>query len=194
MSNGTMEFSEQLNELAEALTHFQSNVPDIPHTKDVKYKGVCYSYAPLSKILSSIRKPLSDAGLSITQGTETHNGAMCLTTMLMHKSGQWIRSRTALCGQMSSMKDLGSAMTYSRRYALSSILGIAADEDVDEEPSIRAEQDALPRLTGEQVQSVYASVSNNKEEIEKICRHYGVASIPEIPAKCWTDLKAKLGV
>lgn len=187
-----MEYSDQINELAEALAQFQEQVPAIPREAQVKYKGVCFKYADLPTILSKIRKPLAKAGLSFLQGTESHGGRLYLSTMLMHKGGQWIRSRLPLAGNFQEMKGLGAAVTYGRRYALSSILGIASDDDIDDEPAIRQEQDKKPRLNAQQVKWAAEAIGNNKDLMKVVLDNYGCTSLTEIPASCWTELHGHL--
>jgi len=188
----TMEYSENINELAGALASFQAEVPAIPRESCVKYKGVNFKYADLPTILSKIRKPLAKVGLSFIQGTESHMGRLYLSTMLMHKSGQWIRSKLPLAGNFNEMKGLGGAVTYGRRYALSSILGIASDDDVDDEPEIRREQDKKPRLTHDQVNWVSTQIGNNQELLKVILDNYQCKSVTEIPLACWSEIHTYL--
>ena len=83
-------------------------------------------YADLAAIFDAARKPLSANGLAITQ--TIGNGV--LHTRLLHTSGQWIASEHPL--PMSGRpQEIGSALTYARRYSLSALIGIAADEDDD---------------------------------------------------------------
>lgn len=127
-----MNQSEQINELAAALSKMQGTVGPVFKNKTAKVQmksggTYTYTYADLAGIWETIRKPLSDAGLSICQ---TFVGRE-LITILMHSSGQWIKSILPLSCMGLKPQELGSEITYFKRYALSSILGIAADEDED---------------------------------------------------------------
>ena len=83
-------------------------------------------YADLAAIFDAARKPLSANGLAIVQTI----GDGVLHTRLLHTSGQWIASEHPL--PMSGRpQEIGSALTYARRYSLSALIGIAADEDDD---------------------------------------------------------------
>lgn len=127
-----MNQSEQINELASALSKMQGLVGSVTKNKTVKIptkngNSFSYTYADLAGIWEAIRKPLSESGLCITQ-------TFCdktLVTLLMHSSGQWIKSSLPLSRMGSTPQELGSEITYLKRYALSSILGISADEDDD---------------------------------------------------------------
>jgi len=88
-------------------------------------------YADLACIIDTVRKPLSDAGLSYVQLPETKDGKVGVTTILMHTSGQWIKSSLFLKTDKDTAQGAGSALTYAKRYSLASIVGIAADLDDD---------------------------------------------------------------
>src|SRR5271170_4188941 len=120
--------SENINELATALSKMQGNMGPIYKNKTAKIptkSGATYSYtyADLAGIWECIRKPLLDTGLSVTQ---TFNGSL-LITILMHSSGQWIKSELPLNCMGLKPQELGSEITYLRRYALTGILGLSAD-------------------------------------------------------------------
>lgn len=127
-----MNQSEQINELAKALSNMQGNVGAVFKNKTAKIptksgSTYSYSYADLAGIWDCIRKPLMENGLALTQ---TFNDSM-LVTLLMHSSGQWLKSSLPLSCMGAKPQDLGSEITYLRRYALTSILGISADDDDD---------------------------------------------------------------
>ena len=87
------------------------------------------SYADLHAVIKSSFPHLSKHGLSVSQGNEMIMGAVCVTTTLMHSSGQWIRSKVKLPLAKKDAQGVGSAITYGRRYGLSAIVGIAQYDD-----------------------------------------------------------------
>jgi len=95
--------------------------------KDTENEFFKKPYADLASCWEACRKPLSDNGLSVSQVQDEN----FLITILMHESGEWIRSRTkiSMSEGKNAMQAYGSAMTYARRYALSAIVGIAQDDD-----------------------------------------------------------------
>ena len=124
LSMSGMKTSEQISELAAALAAAQGMMENAvmnrvnPHFKS--------KYADLAAIFDAARKPLSANGLAIVQTI----GDGVLHTRLLHTSGQWIASEHPL--PMSGRpQEIGSALTYARRYSLSALIGIAADEDDD---------------------------------------------------------------
>lgn len=121
-----MEKSEQINELAAALTGFQSVVRNVP--KDGTNPFFKSKYATLENTIDTVRESLVDHDLSFSQFPSGDNQ---LTTILMHKSGQYLMATNKYYPKDPSPQGQGSAITYMRRYALSSVLGIATEEDDD---------------------------------------------------------------
>lgn len=122
--------SENLTELSASLAKAQAALKAAPYNRtNPHFKN---KYADLASVLDTIRKPLADQGLSITQTTELRGETFCLVTTLRHVSGQWIASEYPL-PQTARPQELGSALTYARRYSLSAMACIAADEDDDAE-------------------------------------------------------------
>lgn len=124
--------------LASALAKAQSELTSPPRNREVevvskrtggRYK---FKYATLDSIIDHVRPALTKNGLWFTQTLEGNEaGKYKLVTQLLHESGQTIRSETPLLVEESGNQAFGSALTYMRRYALTAMLGIAADEDDD---------------------------------------------------------------
>ena len=125
-NNSSKFMSESINELAAALSQFQGAAVQPSFNKAVNYGQTRFRYADLAECQRVTRKPLADAGLAVTQTIEGHY----LVTRLMHKSGQFISSQLPMSAP-SKMQELGSMLTYLKRYAYCAILGIAADDDDD---------------------------------------------------------------
>jgi len=148
-----MKHSEQINELAKALSGFQSEVVDADKDK----KGYGYNYADLSQILSIIRPLLSKHGLSFMQHASNLDDKILVETIVMHSSGQWISSELAMQlaqGKgMNSAQAVGSVITYARRYALTAMFGIAQqDDDASQKqetnkPKLEAVKQKTPELS-----------------------------------------------
>ena len=124
-----MTTSEAVNELAAALAKAQAAMKNAvlnkvnPHFKS--------KYADLAGIRDAVTPALSTNGIAVTQTLDADvNDRYYVRTRLLHTSGQWIESLCPIIG-MADMQKMGSAITYARRYSLSAICGIAADEDDD---------------------------------------------------------------
>src|SRR5256714_9736447 len=94
-----------------------------------------FRYAPLSTGLDIIRKALGQQQIATVQTTaiDVGSGTINLTTVLAHASGEWIASDWPVCrlADTASPHRMGAALTYARRYALFTLVGIAGEDDLD---------------------------------------------------------------
>jgi ERF superfamily len=97
--------------------------------------GRTFRYAPLSSGLDIVRKALGQHEIATVQTTAIDQvaQAVSLTTVLAHSSGEWIASDWPVCAlsEMATPRRMGAALTYARRYALFTLVGIAGEEDLD---------------------------------------------------------------
>lgn len=127
--------SEDISKLALALSKAQESLENVKKDKS----GYNYKYADLASCLDIIREPMTTNELSVSQIVSTQDGHQVLHTLLMHSSGQWLKSTFVLNFEasvgrdgkksMNNMQELGSGISYARRYALSAIIGLAQDDD-----------------------------------------------------------------
>jgi hypothetical protein len=127
-----MKTSETIVEISKALIAVQGQVKNIG--KDSQ--GYGYNYTSLDKLLDYVRPMLVHYGLAVVQTpTSEPNGSVGVCTRLIHTSGEWIEdTMTAQLSQLAKMNAYqvaGSVITYFRRYAISSMLGIASEDDKD---------------------------------------------------------------
>jgi ERF superfamily len=98
-------------------------------------RGRTFRYAPLSSGLDIVRKALGQHEIATVQTTSIDQAtqAVSLTTVLAHSSGEWIASDWPVCAlsEMATPRRMGAALTYARRYALFTLVGIAGEEDLD---------------------------------------------------------------
>ncbi len=94
-----------------------------------------FRYASLSSGLDIIRKALGGHQIAVTQTTHIDRaaGMVNLTTLLLHTSGEWISSDWPVCqlSETAAPRRMGAALTYARRYALFTMVGIAGEDDLD---------------------------------------------------------------
>jgi hypothetical protein len=102
-----------------------------------------FRYASLSSGLDIVRKTLGGQQIAVAQTTniDRSSGAVNLTTVLMHTSGEGIASDWPVCAlsEISQPRRMGAALTYARRYALFTMVGIAGEDDLDA-PDVTNEQ------------------------------------------------------
>src|SRR4029077_662113 len=94
-----------------------------------------FRYAPLSSGLDIVRKTLGQHEIATLQTTaiDSAAGMVNLTTTLAHASGEWIASDWPVCpiAETTNPQRMGAALTYARRYALFTLVGIAGEDDLD---------------------------------------------------------------
>lgn len=119
--------------LAAALVAFQGEVPPIPKNRVAKMGSYSYRYADINDMWDALREPLHRHGLAVTQplAAATQPGHIAIRTTIWHESGE-THAETAefpIAGR--TPQEIGSAITYAKRYALAAALGISVDDDDD---------------------------------------------------------------
>src|SRR5215472_6767583 len=115
-----------------------------------------FRYAPLSSGLEIVRKTLGQYEIATVQTTAIDQaaGIVNLTTVLAHSSGEWIASDWPVCPVTETERPhrMGAALTYARRYALFTLVGIAGEDDLDAPDLINpVQQPATLRIEGSSV-------------------------------------------
>src|SRR5436190_11409288 len=94
-----------------------------------------FRYASLSTGLDIVRKCLGQHEIATVQSTaiDRDSGLIQLTTTLVHASGEWVSSDWPVCAttETAAPHRMGAALTYARRYALFTLVGIAGEDDLD---------------------------------------------------------------
>jgi hypothetical protein len=134
--------SESVGALASALAKAQAELVNPEKTLTATIRAAApgegqrtFRYAPLSNGLDIVRKTLGQHEIATVQTTaiDQASGILNLTTVLAHASGEWIASDWPVCpiAEMASPQRMGAALTYARRYALFTLVGIAGEDDLD---------------------------------------------------------------
>ena len=134
--------SESIGAIASALAKAQSELTNpekslvatirspFPRESDRTFR-----YASLSSGLDIVRKALGKHEIATVQTTSIDKdvGLIRLTTVLAHSSGEWVSSDWPVCpvGETAAPHKMGAALTYARRYALFTLVGIAGEDDLD---------------------------------------------------------------
>jgi hypothetical protein len=149
-----MERSESIKALSMALAKFHSQVGKI--AKDAKNPFFKSNYASLSHILQEVSEPLQSAGLVIAQFPDGTG----LVTMLIHsESGEYISSNyTMPVAKQNDPQAVGSAITYARRYAVSSILSLNVSDDDGNAAAVQPKKQ--PLQAGEKLDEAIKYVQN----------------------------------
>src|SRR5208282_3792439 len=132
--------SESIASLAAALAKAQVELvnPEKSLAATIRSDGRAeqtFRYAPLSSGLDIVRKTLGQHEIAVIQTTSVDQtaGTVNLTTVLAHSSGEWIASDWPVCAisEIAAPHRMGAALTYARRYALFTLVGIAGEDDLD---------------------------------------------------------------
>jgi hypothetical protein len=134
--------SQSISNLAAALAKAQIELvnPEKSLTATIKSAGFgdteeTFNYASLSSGLDIVRKTLGQHEIATVQTTavDQTTGIINLTTLLAHASGEWIASDWPVCSviETDTPHRMGAALTYARRYALFTLVGIAGEDDLD---------------------------------------------------------------
>lgn len=134
-------FSDTIGKLSEALALAQSQFKPVVKSKDNPFFKS--KYADLSMILDATQDALSANGLSLLQFPTTADGRAHVTSILVHKSGEWMNGTLSLKLDKDTPQGAGSAITYARRYSAEAILGISATDDDDGEAAMN--RDGKPK-------------------------------------------------
>jgi len=149
-----------------------------------------FRYAPLSSGLEIVRKTLGQHEIATVQTTaiDPTAGIVNLTTVLAHSSGEWIASDWPVCpiGETETPHRMGAALTYARRYALFTLVGIAGEDDLDAPDLISPSQpssgrDRRPSRGNERLDGKSATLSARTPVARQ-----------EKPATAKTNTKAKV--
>lgn len=126
-----MRTSDTITKLAAALSKAQAEIIEVK--ADAKNPYFKSEYSTLAACNKAVRGPLSKNGLSVIQCPASDNGLFSLTTRIQHDSGEYIEASLDMTTDKKiTPQNLGSLLTYFRRYMLCSMTGLAtAGEDDD---------------------------------------------------------------
>ena len=123
--------SGDISELAKALNRAQATLGHA--LKDATNPHFNSRFATLESVIDVVKPAFAENGLSFTQTTIRDEFGVSLVTTMLHESGQWMRGVLPVINEKNTAQSLGSGISYSRRYALSAIAGIAQiDDDANE--------------------------------------------------------------
>lgn len=183
-----IEMSENIKELATALSKTQAKIEAA--VKGSENPEFQMRYANLAAVWAACRNALTKNGLSVVQFPgEISGNFMCMTTMLMHSSGQWIRQPLSIPLSRLDAQEYGAATTYARRYALAAVVGVCPEDG--DGLSVSAASSRLPDThvappTGYIDEEQLAALTDLAMEVgadhRAFCDYLGIASLGELPA------------
>lgn len=121
--------------LFDALSKFQKEMKHPQKNVEVKYtfqgRTTQYKYATLDSCITENQELLGKCGLSVTQFPITRGGKVGVITILAHSGGEYLSGSFLVKPENEKAQQLGSAITYLRRYSYSAVLGFASEPDDD---------------------------------------------------------------
>lgn len=163
--------SEQINELASALAKAQAEFTTAKKDKDNPFFKS--KYADFESVVSATRPALTKYGLSVVQNVyRCNDGHHYLITLLLHASGQWIKSKAQHNPMKADVQSLSSYNTYLKRMCYSSIVGAVTGENDDD-----GNDASIQRLDSHQLSYL---LSLPEELQQKICNFNKVNKIDEL--------------
>ena len=161
-----MQTSDQIDALAAALASAQGEIENA--SKNSANPHFRSRYADLAEIINTVRPVFSKHGLSVVQSPSYDGGVVTVTTLLMHKSGQWIRDNASAPASKLDAQGVGSATTYLRRYSLAAFAGIAQEDDDGNAASKPAK--AAPAVNENALVDYLAAIeaSSSSDELQKL--------------------------
>lgn len=155
--------SDSLINFAKAFCEMQGELTNAPF--DSVNPHFRNKYASLAGIINHVRPTLSKHGFSFFQTTSSSFEIAQVETVLLHTSGEFIKSITSLKPSKSDPQGLGSAFTYAKRYGLTAILGISSEEDDDGQQASKPQSTSTnkPQSTTQNVKP-----QDNTKEIEAL--------------------------
>ena len=189
--------SESIQNLTKAMAEFQKAVKQPVKNADNPYFGS--KYVPLESLVKAVMETGSPLGISFMQYTQVNeNGDLGLCTVVMHSSGEYMEfPPLPIRPENNRPQATGSAITYARRYSLSSIFGIASEEDDDGNEASGLTRQAKQQPKAQQKQQIkqndatklieeywvkFEKIGVNVGEVKQfICKRYNVSKIADIP-------------
>ena len=130
-----MQTSEHINELAAALAKAQGSIQSAEKSGSNKHLGS--RYATLTSMWAACREHLSANGIAVVQAPSSgDDGSVCVTTRIVHSSGQWMESVMCCRPAKFDAQSMGSVTTYLKKYMLAAMVGVAPDDDDDGEAAM----------------------------------------------------------
>lgn len=171
---GALKMSRETDKLFEALAKAQAKMQTVEKSNQVKMElrnggRVQYNYAELSDVQAAVTDAFKDEGLSYAQPLGRHNDKEMMTTIVMHSSGQWLASEMPLppffktftdhkTGELKTNpmtpQEIGSLITYFRRYCLASAVGVAQSDDDGNAANGNTVQEIAPKPQQTQAKAV----------------------------------------
>lgn len=177
-----MKQTESIKNLAQALTVFHLKMGKI--AKDSTNPFFKSKYAGLPSILEAIAIPLNESGLTFTQFP--NEDGLC-TTLIHVESGEYMQACFKMLPVKNDPQAQGSAITYTRRYALVSVLGLNVDEDDDGNKASGLNENTKAQTNDREWvnpntdlwKTIVSAIKDGKRTIADVKKKYAISKVNE---------------
>ncbi len=184
--NGTGKIAEALAKAVPNIQPLVRNRSSHFAKKDPKTGQPLKDYADLAQCHKVAARSLADQGLVVVQTlTNNTDGDLVLCTQLLHSSGEWIESHMPIKASLANPQQVASAITYARRTAYCSIIGLAADDDDDGQEAadaaaqVSASSSARIELLAMQKLRQASSQAERDDVMKRVLEHKRTGGIAE---------------
>lgn len=187
------------NALIAALVKTQLEI--VPPKKDKVNPRFKSSYCSLDSIYESVRIPLAKNSLSLTHSVLFAEGKHTLVTNLLHSSGETLTANMPMFVDQLTSQGFASALTYARKYAVCSLLGLPTEEDDDgneavkQQVAVEVQKTMSKPLSKDQIEEIDVLIEDDMELLNRILTGYKVNKLAEISSEHFSvivkNLKAR---
>lgn len=149
-------------------------------------------YLTLGSGLNVIRDTLSKHNIAFIQATRIDGDILILETRLTHSSGEWLEAEYPVCRFPAKPQEMGSAMTYAKRYALFSFVGIAGEDDDDGNAANNTTIAAPARISPQQVKELENLLIETGSDPVKFQQYFKVKALGDLSAADYQRAVASL--
>lgn len=174
---------ELFDAMAQAFPEIEGAIKDSsnPHFKS--------KYADLTSVVMAIKPALAKYGLFFRQSTRVMDGGVCVETFICHKSGQEVSCGLFFAPALKQdAQGYGSALTYARRYSLSTAFGVCPEDD-DGNAAVQSMQQPISH---QQFLELLALVEATNTDMKTLCEFYKVTGLNNLPSSKFNHAKTHL--
>lgn len=185
-----MKTSETVGKISADLAKAQSVLKN--PGKDAVNPHFRNSYATLDAGLNICREALSKHQIALIQATRIEGDILILETRLTHSSGEWLEAEYPVCRFPAKPQEMGSAMTYAKRYALFSFVGIAGEDDDDGNAANNTTVSAPARISPQQIKELENLLIETGSDPVKFQQYFKVKALGDLSAADYQRAVASL--
>lgn len=126
-----MDLSNATDKLFKGLSTAQQQMEQPTKDGEANAGSYTYKYATLTSVINAVKKAIKGTGIGYTQNIVVNDGAVSVSTIVFHETGANLVFDPVIIGSTKRAQDIGSAISYARRYSLQTAFAIAAEEDDD---------------------------------------------------------------